>query len=76
MPRKKLKPQRCPHCSRTVKSRGVCAVCYQTGRNRIARSETTDEQLVQLGWWKPAGRKGGAGESAKALDRLLATKAG
>lgn len=77
MPRPKMKPRKCSNCPfRGRLVRGVCEKCYQAAKSRIRRGVTTDEQLVQLGWWEPAGRKGGIGESMKALDRLLATKAG
>lgn len=74
MPRAKVKPRKCPHCSNLgLLKRGVCQACYVTARNRIKRGETTDAQLVQLKFWKPAGRRGGQGERSLKLDRLLAS---
>lgn len=61
----------CPRCrERQIKWRGVCIACYHVARRQIAKGETTDEQLVQLGFWQPPGQVV-RGASAQALKKLL-----
>lgn len=74
MSRPKQKLKKCPHCPRRGRQkRGVCEGCYQNGRNRVLSGQATDEELVKVGYWLPAGRKGGGGIGAKKLDALLST---
>jgi predicted amidophosphoribosyltransferase len=45
----------CRSCQgRLEEIRGVCSRCYQAARYAIEIGETTDEELVSLGFWLPA----------------------
>ena len=65
---------KCLQCSKAAKWRGVCLGCYGAAKRRIAAGGTTDEKLVELGWWKIA-RKGPHRPHSTRIEELIASGA-